>query len=106
MKLAALSIIAFLAAVPGEAQRLDAPGSNLPRPASAPSLPTNEVLPAQTIGADDLISIVVFDCVELTRTFRVSSDGTLALPILGRVAAAGLMPVQLEERIAQRLKST
>jgi polysaccharide export outer membrane protein len=63
-------------------------------------------LPAQTIGADDLISIVVFDCVELTRTFRVSSDGSLALPILGRVAAAGLMPVQLEERLAQRLKST
>jgi polysaccharide export outer membrane protein len=66
----------------------------------------NDVLPAQTVGADDLVSIVVFDCVELTRTFRVSSDGTLALPILGRIPAAGLMPVQLEEIVAERLKST
>jgi polysaccharide export outer membrane protein len=98
-------MIPFLA-VPAGAQSQQASGLNSQRIAPAPSASANEVLPAQTIGADDLISIVVFDCVELTRTFRVSSDGTLALPILGRIDAAGLLPVQLEEKLAERLKST
>ena len=80
----------------------------VPRPAStAPSPgPSETALPAQTIGPDDLISITVFDCPELTRSFRVSSDGTLALPILGRIPAAGLMPVQLEDKLASELRRT
>ncbi len=77
-----------------------------PVPRIAPASSSGDVLPAQNIGPDDLISITVFDCPELTRTFRVSSDGTLALPILGRIPAAGLMPVQLEDALARQLKST
>jgi polysaccharide biosynthesis/export protein len=106
MKLLPLLISSFLALIPVRAQPQQASGWNSQRNVSASGAFTNEVLPAQTIGADDLISIVVFDCVELSRTFRVSSDGTLALPILGRVAAAGLMPVELEEKLTQHLKST
>jgi polysaccharide export outer membrane protein len=106
MKLANLLMIPFLTLIPAGAQPQQPPVWSSQRNASAPGSSAIDVLPAQTIGADDLISVVVFDCVELTRTFRVSSDGSMALPILGRVASAGLMPVQLEEKIAQLLKST
>ena len=47
---------------------------------------------------------MVTDCPELTRSFRVSSDGTLALPLLGhRLPAAGLLPVELEDKLAAAL---
>jgi polysaccharide export outer membrane protein len=47
---------------------------------------------------------MVSDCPELSRGFRVSSDGTLALPLLGhRILAAGLMPVELEDRLSAEL---
>jgi polysaccharide export outer membrane protein len=65
-----------------------------------------EALPVQRIGPNDLISIQVSDCPELSRSFRVSSDGTLALPLLEhRVTAAGLMPVELEGQLAKELKA-
>lgn len=65
-----------------------------------------DALPAQRIGPNDLISIQVSDCPELSRSFRVSSDGKLPLPLLDhRIAAAGLMPMELEEKLASELKS-
>ena len=43
-------------------------------------------------------------CPELSRSFRISSDGTLALPLLrGRIAVAGLQPSQVERKIADAL---
>jgi polysaccharide export outer membrane protein len=39
-------------------------------------------LPAQPIGANDLIAVSVYDAPELTRTVRVSADGFIRLPIL------------------------
>jgi polysaccharide export outer membrane protein len=61
-------------------------------------------LPSQAVGPDDLISIMVSDCPELSRSFRISSDGTLALPLLGhRVPAAGMTPVQMEDEIVNEL---
>jgi polysaccharide export outer membrane protein len=69
-----------------------------------PATPASDAQPAQTIGPDDLISIMVSDCPELSRSFRVSSDGTLALPLLGhRIPAAGLLPVELEDKLAAEL---
>jgi polysaccharide export outer membrane protein len=63
-------------------------------------------LPAQPIGADDLIGISVYDTPELTRTVRVSADGFITLPLLNqRVKAQGLMPRELESAIAQALQS-
>ena len=63
-------------------------------------------LPMQTIGANDLIAISVYDTPELTRTVRVSSDGFMRLPLLQeKLHAEGLMPAELEITIAAALKS-
>lgn len=63
-------------------------------------------LPAQKLGVDDLIAISVYDAPELTRTVRVESDGTIHLPMLSEgVAAAGLLPRELESSLVKALKT-
>ncbi len=64
-----------------------------------------ENLPTQRIGPDDLLSVSVADCPELTRNFRVLGDGTLALPLLKeRIPANNKLPGELEIEIASALK--
>jgi polysaccharide export outer membrane protein len=66
----------------------------------------NPNLPAQKIGADDLIAVAVYDSPELTRTVRVSQEGQIRLPMLRRpIPAAGLMPRELESSIAEALSA-
>ena len=63
-------------------------------------------LPAQPIGANDLVAISVYDAPELTRSVRVSTDGFIRLPMLKqRVKAQGLMPGELESAIAKALQA-
>lgn len=61
-------------------------------------------LPAQRIGANDLIAVSVYDAPEFTRTIRVGADGTIRLPMVRqRIAAQGLLPAELEAEIARVL---
>lgn len=77
-------------------------GDTVRNVAAAPS--SNDILPSQTLGADDLLQIMVPYCPELSRSFRISSDGTLALPLLKQsIDAAGLLPAQLEKKIGAEL---
>jgi polysaccharide export outer membrane protein len=74
------------------------------RPTAAPETQGGN-LPAQPIGANDLVAISVYDAPELTRTVRVSADGFVRLPMLKqRVKAQGLMPGELESAIAKALQ--
>jgi polysaccharide export outer membrane protein len=62
-------------------------------------------LPAQKIGANDLIAVAVYDSPELTRTIRVGADGTIRLPMLKRrIKAEGIFPNTLEVAIADALR--
>ena len=51
------------------------------------------------IGAMDLLEITVFELPELNQTVRVSDDGSIRLPLLGTVEAAGLTPYELEQSL-------
>jgi len=63
-------------------------------------------LPAQKIGADDLLAISVYGSPELTRSVRVSAEGQIRLPMLTRaVPAAGLVPHEIENAIAAALRA-
>lgn len=55
------------------------------------------------IGAEDLLSITVYSAPELNRTVRVSEQGTIALPLIGDVPAAGFTARQLEMVIEELL---
>jgi polysaccharide export outer membrane protein len=70
--------------------------------------PANEAawnnLPAQRIGANDLVAVSVYDAPEFTRTVRIGADGSLRLPMLKRpIEAGGKLPSELESAIAAAL---
>jgi polysaccharide export outer membrane protein len=61
-------------------------------------------LPVQPLGRNDLIGLQVYDSPELTRTYRVSADGTIHLPMVKRrINALGLLPTDLETSVADAL---
>jgi polysaccharide export outer membrane protein len=61
-------------------------------------------LPAQPVGPDDLLAISVYGAPELSRSQRVSPDGSLRLPMLKQpISVRGLLPVEIERGIGQAL---
>ena len=71
-------------------------------PRNRPMLDSN--LPMEAVGPDDLLSLSVADCLDLTKTFRVSKDGKLMLPLLKEpLTASGLTPPAISDLIAQEL---
>ena len=99
---AALALAALVLPVSLAAQEADSTATTVPAVAAAAV--ATDVLPSQTLGPDDLLQIMVPYCPELSRSFRISSDGTLALPLLKqRIPVAGLQPSQVEKKIAAEL---
>lgn len=56
------------------------------------------------IGRQDLLEIAVFGLEELDQTVRVADDGSITLPLLGRMVVAGLTKGELEALIARLLE--
>jgi polysaccharide export outer membrane protein len=57
------------------------------------------------VGAGDVLEISVPAIEELrTRTVRISGDGTIALPFVGKLKAAGLTEEELQQGLVERLK--
>ena len=56
------------------------------------------------IGPDDRLSIVFFKDPDMSADVVVRPDGAISLPLLNEIAAAGLTPSQLRERIAADAK--
>jgi polysaccharide export outer membrane protein len=64
------------------------------------------VQPSAKIGPDDLLAVTVYDSPDLSRKLRVSSDGTIRLPLLSQpIRAAGLFPEQLEKSVADAFRN-
>ena len=82
----------------------DATGSTSTKPTANLQADPASNLPVQKVGPDDLLSLSVADSPELTRSFRVSADGTLALPMLRkRVMVAGKTTPEIEKAITSEL---
>jgi len=65
---------------------------------------TGANLPPRPIGAGDLLSISVYGAPEMSRTARVSQEGSIRLPILKKaIEARGIVPAELEQRVADAL---
>jgi polysaccharide export outer membrane protein len=73
--------------------------------ATPPSLggPPGPLRSDYVIGKEDLLELGVFEQPDLTRTVRVSGDGTISLPLLGVVQLAGLSTKQAEEKLRDLL---
>ncbi len=57
------------------------------------------------IGRQDLLEIRVFDLDQMNQTVRVTDDGSITLPLLGRLAVAGLSKSELEALITRLLEA-
>ena len=51
------------------------------------------------VGPGDLLEVRVFDQPQLSGEARIASDGTLALPFLGRLSVSGATAYELERRL-------
>lgn len=79
----------------------------VPLPVDSPSQSLVPRLPGGTdyrIGRQDLLEIRVFDLEELDQTVRVADDGSITVPLLGRLEVAGLTKGELERLIASLLE--
>ncbi len=56
------------------------------------------------VGPKDLLEITVFELPELSQTVRVSEDGSITLPLLGKVTIEGLTKDELEKKLATLLE--
>src|SRR5208283_2886340 len=54
------------------------------------------------IGRDDELEIIVWNQPQLSGKAVVSADGTIAMPLIGRVPASGLTPDQLKAQLEKR----
>lgn len=68
-----------------------------------PAAPPSAAAEAPVIGRQDLLEIKVFQLPDFSQTVRVSDDGTITLPLLGRIPVSGLTREQVEQEIAGRL---
>src|SRR5690349_10457935 len=71
---------------------------------STSNIPLN--LPAQKIGANDLLFVSVYDAPEFTRAVRVGADGLIRFPMMkSSIKAQDMLPLDLERTIAASLAS-
>ena len=56
------------------------------------------------LGREDVIEIRVFELDQLNRTVRVSGNGSIELPLVGRLPASGMTAEEVAEEIASRLR--
>ena len=55
------------------------------------------------IGRDDVLEVLVWKQEQLSGRIRVASDGTIMLPLIGQVKAAGLTTTELQSDLTARL---
>jgi polysaccharide export outer membrane protein len=90
MVLAALALALPMTACSG--------GGSLPPISSSP-----HQLSQYTLGPGDQLSIKVVGADDLTGDYPVSDSGTVSVPLIGDVKAAGLTRAELEQEIANKL---
>lgn len=96
-----------LAAAPGWAQGNPQvkPKTAAPAPAPAAQEARDAFVRAYRIGPGDLLEIKVFEVDELSQTVRVSEDGSITLPLLGRVVVEGLTQEGVVQKLAGLLQA-
>lgn len=76
------------------------PRADLGGIASAVVMPASDLL----LGPEDLLEVSVFELPELKTTTRVLGDGTVSLPLVGVVQAAGLTRTEFEAKLRDLLE--
>jgi polysaccharide export outer membrane protein len=74
------------------------------QPGASPAAPVIALPPGDYIvSAQDVLTITVLENADLTGKFSVQADGTLTLPLVGRIKAAGLSLRAFETKLTAEL---
>jgi polysaccharide export outer membrane protein len=57
------------------------------------------------VGESDVLHVNVWKEQELTQTVVVRTDGNISLPLINEIKVSGMTPLQIQEMIAEKLKS-
>lgn len=92
-------------AKPGVGPKRDQPSNELApahvdKAASATTAPSSD---AYKIGSSDVLDISVFKVPELSKTVQVADTGTINLPLVGEIPAAGRTAQEVERDLTARL---
>jgi len=66
-------------------------------------LPASGQQPDYTVGAQDVLTVTVYDQPDLSGKFKVEADGAFTFPLVGRVPAAGQTLHTIEAELTKRL---
>lgn len=102
--LAALAVAATITAQERHAPKQYQPDAAL---SSSDPLTTNIIVAPGVdyrIGPSDVLEVLVDDAPEFSRRFRVSGDGAIAMPFIGRINAQSKTPEELARLIADKLR--
>ena len=66
-------------------------------------LPASGQQPDYTVGAQDVLTVTVYDQADLSGKFKVEADGAFTFPLVGRVPAAGQTLHTIEAELTKRL---
>jgi len=96
---------------PSVTQTPNQPEFVIPRPEGSPPSRQSPSPPAPTlvnpnsyrIGLQDEVKVTVFNEPDLTNMYRVDADGSISFPFVGHVAAVGLTPAELQQRLTSML---
>ena len=73
-------------------------------PEENPEIKTVQDIPRDyVVGAEDLIEISVYELPDMNKTVRVSGEGSITLPFIGKIKAEGLTQQELEKTIRNLL---
>jgi polysaccharide export outer membrane protein len=82
-----------------------ASGLALAQDAAQPQAAKGAFARAYRIGPGDLLEIKVFEVKELDQTVRVSEDGSITLPLVGRVMIEGLTQEGVVQKLTELLQA-
>ncbi len=81
------------------------PLEDLPSPRAAPALPPPVSEQSEYIlGPEDVIDVVVWKDLDLTRSVLIRPDGKISLPLIGEVQVAGSTPAEVSGIVKHRLQ--
>jgi polysaccharide biosynthesis/export protein len=108
---AALALLAVLGAPDADAKKRDKAKAvtiteELRPPDTTSATGTYAGVSEYRIGAQDLLTVSVFQVDELNREVRVNSNGQVSLPLIGTVQAGGRTVQELEQDIAAKLDAS
>jgi polysaccharide biosynthesis/export protein VpsN len=60
--------------------------------------------PVYRLGAGDKVRVSVFGERDLSGEFEISGDGSIAIPLVGKIRSSGMSVMQLEQEVTRKLK--